>query len=157
MIKPDGVQRSLIGEIITRFEKKGLQLAGMKFLQATPEMAADHYREHEGKAFLPAVLAYLVSGPVVAMVWQGEQAVAVVRKLVGATNPLEADFSSIRGTYGLQISRNIIHAADSPANAQREIAIYFRPEELIPYERSLDQWALSVMQNRLRAVFFFTV
>lgn len=140
MIKPDGVQRSLIGEIITRFEKKGLHLAAMKFLQLTPAMAEEHYQEHAGKAFLPAVLSYITSGPVVAMVWQGEQAVATIRKLVGATNPADADISTIRGTYGLQISRNIIHAADSPANAQREIAIYFQPGELIAYEKSLDQW-----------------
>jgi len=131
MIKPDGVERGLVGEIISRFEKKGLRLLAMKQLRLSREMAEEHYQEHAGKSFLPEVLDYITSGPVVAMVWQGTQAVAVVRKLVGATNPAEAEVASIRGTYALTIGRNIIHAADSPASAQREMAIYFQPPEVL--------------------------
>lgn len=140
MIKPDGVQRNLIGEIINRFEKKGLKLVAMKMVHLTEKMAAEHYREHVGKKFYQDLISYITSGPVVAMVWEGHNAVAAARRLMGTTNPAEADPGSIRGTFGLDIGRNVIHGADSPESARREIGIYFRPEEIISYEKNLDHW-----------------
>lgn len=140
MIKPDGVQRTLIGEIITRLEKKGLKLAAMKFLRLSAEQAAEHYQEHLGKGFYQGLISFITSGPVVAMVWEGENAVVIARKLMGSTNPTEADPSSIRGMYGISVGRNIIHGADSVDNAQREIAIYFKPEEMVSYEKNLENW-----------------
>ncbi|MEL7567038.1 MAG: nucleoside-diphosphate kinase [Dehalobacterium sp.] len=140
MIKPDGVQRNLIGEIISRLEKKGLKLIAMKFLRLSEGQATEHYREHLGKGFYQGLIYFITSGPVVAMVWEGENAVAAARKLMGLTNPLEADPGSIRGMYGMSVGRNIIHGADSVDNAQREIAIYFKPDELVSYEKSLNNW-----------------
>lgn len=140
MIKPDGVQRNLIGEIICRLEKKGLKLAAMKFMRLSREQAAEHYREHQGKGFYQGLISFITSGPVVAMVWEGENAVAVARKLMGVTNPAEADPGSIRGMYGISVGRNIIHGADSVESAKREMAIYFKPEELVTYDKDLTQW-----------------
>jgi len=140
MIKPDGVQRNLIGEIICRLEKKGLKLVAMKLLRLSEGQAAEHYREHMGKEFYQRLISFITSGPVVAMVWEGENAVAVARKLMGLTNPLEADPGSVRGMYGMSVGMNIIHGADSVENAQREIAIYFKPQELVAYEKSLNDW-----------------
>ncbi|MEN3005808.1 nucleoside-diphosphate kinase [Dehalobacterium formicoaceticum] len=140
MIKPDGVQRNLTGEIINRFEKKGLKLTAMKFLRLSPEQAEAHYQEHVGKKFYDGLISFITSGPVVAMVWEGENAVSAARKLMGSTNPAEADPASIRGMYGLDLGRNIIHGADSVESAGREIAIYFQTGELISYEKNIDQW-----------------
>lgn len=144
MIKPDGVQRNLIGEIITRFEQKGLKLLGMKFLLLSREQGEAHYREHAGKEFYERLISFITSGPVVAMVWEGKNAVQAVRKIVGATNPIEADPGSLRGMYGLNVSNNIVHAADSIESAEREIAIYFQPGELLTYEKQLDRWITQV-------------
>ncbi len=131
MIKPDGVRRKLVGEIVSRFEKKGLTLVGMKLLYLTKDQAAEHYREHAGKGFYQGLVSFIISGPVVAMVWQGKNAVSMVRKLVGATNPAEADPGSIRGSYATDVERNLVHASDSVESARREIKIFFDSCELI--------------------------
>ncbi|KKM09141.1 nucleoside diphosphate kinase [Clostridiales bacterium PH28_bin88] len=140
MVKPDGVQRNLVGEIITRFERKGYRIAGLKMLRITPEMAEKHYAEHVGKSFYPGLVEYITSGPVVAMVLEGKDVVAGARKMMGATNPAEAGPGTIRGDFGLDIGRNVIHGADSVASAQREMAIYFTEAELLQYEKAVEAW-----------------
>ncbi|KGP75552.1 nucleoside diphosphate kinase [Desulfosporosinus sp. Tol-M] len=140
MLKPDAVQRGLVGEIIARFEKKGFKLAGMKFIQVDRALAEAHYAEHRGKGFFEPTVAYIMSSPVVAMVWQGKNAVALARQLMGSTKPVEASPGSIRGMYGMDVSRNIIHGSDSVTSAEREIALYFKPEELIDYPKVGDEW-----------------
>lgn len=140
MIKPDGVQRGLVGEILSRFEKKGLKIVGLKMLQIPREMAETHYGEHKGKPFFGPLVDYIISSPVVAMVLEGKDAVAVAREMMGATNPLKAAPGTIRATYGMDIGRNIIHGSDSTASAGREINIFFRPEELTNYNRAVEGW-----------------
>lgn len=140
MIKPDGVQRNLVGEIISRFERKGFKLVGMKLLAVTPELAAKHYAEHVGKPFYEGLVRYITSGPVVAMVWAGKNVVAMAREMMGATNPAAAGPGTIRGMYGVEIGRNVIHGSDSPASAEREIGIYFTPGELIDYQKIDEVW-----------------
>lgn len=140
MVKPDGVQRGLVGEIISRFEKKGLKLIGLKMMQIPREMAESHYGEHKGKAFFGPLVDYIISSPVVAMVLEGKDAVATAREMMGATNPLKASPGTIRATYGMDIGRNIIHGSDSPESAKREIEIFFRPEELVTYTRAVEAW-----------------
>ncbi|KUO73845.1 MAG: nucleoside-diphosphate kinase [Desulfosporosinus sp. BRH_c37] len=140
MLKPDAVQRGLVGEVITRFEKKGFKLVGMKLIQVDRALAEAHYAEHRGKGFFEPTVAYIMSSPVVAMVWQGKNGVALARQLMGSTKPLEASPGSIRGMYGMDVSRNIIHGSDSVASAEREIALYFKPEELIDYPKVGDEW-----------------
>ena len=140
MVKPDGVQRNLVGEIISRFESKGFKLAALKLMQLDADVAGEHYAEHVGKPFFPGLLEYITSGPVVAMVLQGKGVVDEVRKMVGKTNPREADPGTIRGDFGLEIGRNVIHAADSPASAEREIGIYFKKEEILDYRKDADRW-----------------
>ena len=140
MVKPDGVQRNLVGEIISRFESKGFKLAALKLMQLDADVAREHYAEHVGKPFFPGLLEYITSGPVVAMVLQGKGVVDEVRKMVGKTNPREADPGTIRGDFGLEIGRNVIHAADSPASAEREIGIYFKKEEILDYRKDADRW-----------------
>lgn len=140
MIKPDGVQRNLIGEIITRIEKKGYKIAAMKMIKISKETAEMHYGEHQGKPFFNGLVNFITSGPVVAMVVEGEDAVAGMRKMMGATNPLNADFGTIRGDFGIDVGRNIIHGSDSLENAKREIAIFFKPEEICSYKKTLDNW-----------------
>lgn len=131
-IKPDGVKRNLIGKIITRFEEKGYKLIGLKLLQATEEMAAQHYAEHYGKPFYPRLVNYITSGPIVAMVVEGPNVIAESRKLMGKTRPEEAEVGTIRFDYAISQEFNIIHGSDSPESAEREIAIYFKEEELCP-------------------------
>lgn len=140
MVKPDGVQRQLVGEIITRFEKKGLKITGLKLMQIPRSLAGEHYGEHKGKPFFAPLVDYITSGPVVAMVLEGKDAVSTAREMMGATNPLKAAPGTIRGTYGMDIGRNVIHGSDSPASAEREINLFFRPEELVSCDRSLDRW-----------------
>ena len=140
MIKPDGVQRGLIGEIISRFEKKGLKIVGLKMLKISREMAERHYAEHRGKPFFGPLVDYITSGPVVAMVVEGKDAISTAREMMGATNPLKAAPGTIRATYGMDVGRNIIHGSDSKASADREISIFFRPEELVVYGRDVDRW-----------------
>lgn len=132
LLKPDAVQRRLIGEIIGRLEKKGLRLAGMKFLQASPELAASHYAVHKGKPFYDSLLQFLTSGPTVAMVWEGREAVAVCRVLMGLTDGAKAPPGTIRGDLAISVQNNLVHGSDSPENAAAEIALWFEPGELVP-------------------------
>ncbi|ADG81094.1 nucleoside-diphosphate kinase [Thermincola potens] len=140
MIKPDGVQRNLIGEIITRFERKGLKIVGLKMLQMDRAMAEKHYAEHTGKPFFEGLVSYITSGPVVAMVLEGKDVVATARAMNGATNPANAGPGTIRGDYAIEVGRNVIHASDSIDSANREIAIYFTENELCEYKKVLDDW-----------------
>ncbi len=140
IVKPDGVQRALVGEIIKRFESRGLRIAGMKFMRISRDTAERHYAEHKGKPFYEGTVAYMTSAPVVVMCLEGPDAVAAVRATMGATNPLNAPAGTIRGDFGLNISRNLVHGADKPETAQRELALYFSADELISYERAGDKW-----------------
>ncbi len=143
MIKPDGVGRRLCGEIIRRYEAKGLKLAGMKLQIISAELAGKHYAEHAGKPFYPSLIEFITSGPSVQMVWEGENAVEVVRKMNGATNCQKADVGTIRGDLGLNTQNNLVHASDSPDTAAREIAVYFDPSELWSYEMPDGHWLIS--------------
>ena len=131
MIKPDAHARRLSGEILSRFERRGFTIRGMKLLRVTGGQAANHYAEHEGKPFYPDLVEFITSGPVVAMVLEGPSAVSTVRTMMGATNPLDSAPGTIRGDYALEIGENAVHGSDSPASAEREIAIYFSDAELI--------------------------
>ncbi|MCY7440393.1 nucleoside-diphosphate kinase [Bacillus altitudinis] len=136
MVKPDGVERQLIGEIVSRFEKKGLQLVGAKLMSIPKEVAETHYGEHKEKPFFGELVDFITSGPVFAMVWQGEQVVDVTRQIIGKTNPKEALPGTIRGDYGLTVGKNIIHGSDSPESAEREINLFFKQEELTNWDQS---------------------
>ena len=140
MIKPDAVQRGLCGEIVSRFEKKGLKLIAMKLMVIPEATAKKHYAEHEGKKFFPSLISYITSGPVLAMVWEGDNAVQVCRNLMGKTNPQESAPGTIRGDFGMVTGLNIIHGSDSVESAEREIKIFFKPEELVSYDRTADRW-----------------
>jgi nucleoside-diphosphate kinase len=140
MLKPDGIQRGLIGECISRFEHKGLKLVGLKFLRMSPEQAADLYGEHAGKPFYAPLVAFVTSGPVVTMVWEGERAVQMVRTVVGATDPLEAEPGSIRSTFAMDKSYNVIHAASNPESAAREMGIFFDDSELVTWDSCAVGW-----------------
>lgn len=140
MIKPDAVQRNLIGEIISRIENKGLKLVGGKLMQVPQELAEKHYSEHEGKPFYNNLISFITSAPVFAMVVEGEDAVAVSRHIIGSTNPSDAIPGSIRGDLGLTVGRNIIHGSDSVESAQREISLWFNDEEVNTYESPRDAW-----------------
>ncbi len=140
MVKPDGVGRRLIGECVRRFEARGLKLVGLKIQILTEEKAGEHYAEHRKRPFFPHLVEFITSGPTVQMVWEGNDAVAQVRKMNGATNSLEADVGTIRGDLGLSLQRNVIHASDSPETAEREIALYFDKGELLDYTMPDEQW-----------------
>jgi len=140
MVKPDGVQRGLIGEIVSRFERKGLKLIGAKLLQLPREMAERHYAEHKGKDFYDDLLAFITSSPVFAMVWEGDNAVAQARALIGKTNSLEAAPGTIRSDFALHTRFNLVHGADSVASAEREIANFFKEEELVTYDKTIQVW-----------------
>ncbi|MET1123874.1 MAG: nucleoside-diphosphate kinase [Archaeoglobaceae archaeon] len=140
MLKPDAVQRGLIGEIIRRIERKGLKIVAMKMLRVDRALAERHYAEHRGKPFFEGLVDYITSSPVVAMVVEGKEAVKVVRTLVGATNPREAAPGTIRGDYGIDVGRNVIHASDSPESAEREINLFFKPDEILEYRRIDEDW-----------------
>ena len=140
IVKPDGVQRGLVGEILARLERRGLKLVGMKMVWIDRELAERHYAVHKGKPFYEGLIAYITSSPVVLAVFEGKNAVALVRQTVGATNPAEAAPGTIRGDFGVEIGRNLIHASDSPENGEREVALFFRAEELFTYERDVDRW-----------------
>ncbi|MBF1999117.1 MAG: nucleoside-diphosphate kinase [Synechococcales cyanobacterium M58_A2018_015] len=139
-IKPDGVQRGIIGEIIRRFEAKGFTLVGLKFMQVSRELAEQHYDMHKDKPFFASLVNFITSGPVVAMVWEGDGVVASARKLIGATNPLSAEPGTIRGDFGVSIGRNLIHGSDAVETAQREIALWFKDEELANWQPTLTPW-----------------
>ncbi len=140
LVKPDGVQRGLIGEIISRLERRGLRLVAAKFMQVSRELAETHYAIHKGKPFYNGLIAYITSAPVMAMVWEGPNAVAAVRQTMGATRPTEAAPGTVRHDFGLEVGRNLTHASDSPENGEKEVALWFREEELVSWERALDPW-----------------
>ncbi|PAN21284.1 hypothetical protein PAHAL_3G455200 [Panicum hallii] len=140
MIKPDGVQRGLVGEIISRFEKKGFLLKGLKLFQCSKDLAQEHYKDLKDKPFFPKLTDYITSGPVVCMAWEGDGVVASARKLIGATNPLQAEPGTIRGDLAVQTGRNVVHGSDSPDNGKREIALWFKEGELCQWESVQTPW-----------------
>jgi len=140
MIKPDGLQRGLTGEIMKRLEQKGFTLVAMKMMEVSRELAEKHYEVHRDKSFFNNLVEFITSAPVIAMVWEGEGVVTAARKLIGATDPLNADPGTIRGDYGISIGRNLIHASDAVETAQREIALWFEQSELISWETALQNW-----------------
>ena len=133
LLKPDCVQRRLVGAIIQRLEQKGLRLAAMKLVQASNELAEKHYAVHKGKPFYQSLVQFVTSGPTVAMVWEGREAVAVVRALMGPTDGTKAPPATLRGDFALSVQNNLVHGSDSPENAASEIAIWFKPEEMVNY------------------------
>jgi len=140
MVKPDGVERGLIGEVIARFERKGFKLIGCKLMRLSREQAERHYAEHVGKPFFERLVQFITSGPVVGMVWEGDEVIAISRMMIGKTNTLEALPGTIRGDYAVHTNLNIIHGSDSPESAEREINHFFKPEELLSYEKALARW-----------------
>lgn len=140
LLKPDAVARRLMGEILSRFEAKGLKIVGMKMLKVTPELSKKHYAEHVHKPFYPLLEEFILSGPVVAIAVEGPQAISVVRSMLGSTNGRESALGTIRGDFGLSRQMNLVHGSDGPEAAARELAIYFQPHELLSYETSLDPW-----------------
>jgi len=141
MVKPDGVQRGLVGEIVSRFESRGLKLVAGKFMQIDDELAREHYAEHVDKPFFDDLSEFITSGPVFAMVWEGQDAVAQVRTMMGETDPAESEPGTIRGDFGLDLGRNVIHGSDTePGSAEREIGLFFDDEELLDYERIDESW-----------------
>jgi len=140
IIKPDAVQRGLIGPIITRLEQRGLKIIGLKLIQMDEALARRHYAVHEGKPFFPGLIQYITSAPVVVMVVEGRNAIEIVRRTMGATNPADAAPGTIRADFGLEIGRNLVHGSDGPETAAFEVALFFDEEELIPWERDTDRW-----------------
>jgi len=142
MVKPDGVQRGLTGEIVGRFEDRGLKLVAAKFTQLDRELAEEHYGEHEGKPFFDDLVGFITSGPVLAMVWEGQDAVRQVRNMMGATDPADAAPGTVRGDFGLDLGRNVIHGSDHEDEGSwtREIDLFFDEEELVDYERIDETW-----------------
>ncbi len=140
IVKPEGVQRGLIGTVLARFEAKGLKVVGLKLLQIPREQAERHYAEHKGKPFYEGLVAHITSSPVVVGVLEGPDAISVTRTLMGATNPKAAAPGTLRGDYGLDIGLNIVHGSDGPESAPREIGIFFSPEELVSYQRASERW-----------------
>lgn len=141
LVKPDGVKRALVGEVISRLERKGLCLVGMKLMKVSRELAERHYDVHRGKPFFPGLIEFITSGPVVAMAWEGPQAVEVVRSLMGATDCRRAAPGTIRGDLGLDVGHNLVHGSDSLETAARELSLFFRPEEIVSWERADQAWA----------------
>lgn len=140
IVKPDGVQRGLVGKLLARFEARGLKIVALKLTQVSRALAEKHYAAHQGKFFYEGLVGYISSSPVVVMVLEGHEAISVVRAMVGATRPWEAAAGTIRGDYALMGLRNLIHASDAPETAAKEIALWFTPEELVTYTRELDRW-----------------
>jgi len=142
IIKPDGVQRQLIGPIITRLERRGLKIVAMKLIQVSDDLARKHYAVHEGKPFYEPLIQYITSAPVVVLAVEGPKAIEVTRNTMGATNPVSATPGTIRADYGLEIGRNLVHGSDGPETAAAEIALWFDPSELLTYQRDVDRWIL---------------
>ena len=141
MVKPDGVQRGLVGEIVSRFEERGLKLVAGKFVRIDRDLAEEHYGEHEDEPFFEDLVGFITSGPVMAMVWEGQDAVAQVRAMMGETDPADSAPGTIRGDLGLDLGRNVIHGSDTePGSAEREIELFFDDEELVEYERIDEPW-----------------
>ena len=140
MVKPDGVQRGLVGEVVARFERRGFKIVAMKMLHISRELAGRHYGEHKGKPFYEPLVEFITSGPVVAMVLEGENAVQAVREMMGKTDPQKSAPGTIRADFGMSMSRNVIHGSDSDASAEREIGLFFEPKELVSYKRIDEAW-----------------
>ena len=140
LVKPDGVQRRLVGEVIARFERRGLHLVALKLLRIDPDLAQRHYAEHQGKPFFAGLVDFITSAPVVAMVWEGDDAVAQVRSMMGATNPSAAAPGSIRGDLAVTIGNNVVHGSDSPGRGAEEVALFFQPAELIDWSGADASW-----------------
>jgi nucleoside-diphosphate kinase len=140
MIKPDGVQRNLVGEIIKRFETKGFTLVGLKLMQVSRELAEKHYSVHKERPFFSGLVEFIISSPVVAMVWEGEGVIASAREIIGKTNPLQASPGTIRGDYGVSVGRNLIHGSDAPETATTEISLWFTKDELCSWQPTLTSW-----------------
>lgn len=140
MVKPDGVQRNVIGEVVKRFEAKGFKLVAAKLMQISNELAEKHYGEHKDKPFFGELVDFITSGPVFAMVWEGENVIKTARNMMGATNPAEAAPGTIRGDFGLTVGKNVIHGSDSPESAEREINLFFNEDELISYTKQDSEW-----------------
>src|SRR3990172_112710 len=140
LVKPDGMQRGVAGEIISRLERRGLRIAGLRMFQMEDAVARRHYAEHEGKPFFSGLISYITSGPIIAAVLEGTDAVEAVRKTMGATNPAKSEPGTIRGDLGLEMGRNLIHGSDSLDSARREIALFFTDDQLHSYERDVDRW-----------------
>jgi len=140
LIKPDAVQRALAGQIISRLERKGLKIVAMKMLRMDKDLANRHYAVHKGKPFFDDLVGFITSGPLVAIVFQGENAVQVIRQMMGETDPVKATAGTIRGDFGIDIGHNLVHGSDSPENASKEIDLFFSPREILDYRRELDTW-----------------
>ena len=140
LVKPDGVQRGLVGEVISRLERRGLKLVAMKLMLADHALARRHYAEHVDKPFFPGVVDFITSSPLVAMVWQADNAVEIVRGTMGEADPINSIPGTIRGDLGVNIGRNLVHGSDSVESAQREIALFFKQEEIVHYTRDTDPW-----------------
>ena len=140
LVKPDGVQRALVGEVISRLERRGLRLVAAKFMQVSRELAETHYAIHKGKPFYDGLIAYIISAPVMAMVWEGPNAVAAIRQTMGSTRPTEAAPGSLRHDFALEVGRNLTHASDTFENGEKEVALWFKPEELVDWKREVDRW-----------------
>jgi len=143
LVKPDGVQRQLVGRVLTRFEERGLKLVGLKLVHVDRALAEQHYAVHREKPFFAGLVDFITSAPLVAAALEGPNAIAIVRAMNGATRPHEAAPGSIRGDFAVETAQNLVHASDSPENAAAELALWFRPEELLTYEREVDRWVLA--------------
>jgi len=144
LAKPDALQRALVGEIVSRFERRGLRIVGMKLMRVSTALAQEHYKEHAGKPFFKGLVDYITTCPIVAMVVEGPGAIEIARASIGATNPAQAAPGSIRGDLGVSIGRNLVHGSDSVESAQREVALFFKPDELLDYARATDPWILEL-------------
>ena len=142
LVKPDGVQRGLIGTVIGRIENKGLKIAGLKLIHVSEELAKEHYGEHVDRPFFGDLVSFITSSPIVALAIEGDNAVAVMRTLMGGTNPQEAAPGTIRGDFGMTIGMNLVHGSDSPESAERELNLFFQKEEVLDYKREIDSWII---------------
>jgi nucleoside-diphosphate kinase len=140
LIKPDAIQRGLAGEIISRLEKKGLKIVAMKMLQIDKNLAQRHYAIHKGKAFFDDLVDFITSSPIIAIIFQGKDAVEIIRRMMGETDPAKAPGGTIRGDFGIDIGHNLVHGSDSLENASKEIDLFFSPEEIFDYKREIDTW-----------------
>lgn len=140
MVKPDGVQRNLVGEVIRRFERKGFKLCAAKLMQISDELAKQHYAEHKDRPFFGELVGFITSGPVFAMVYEGENVIKTAREMMGKTNPAEAAPGTIRGDFGVTVSKNVIHGSDSPESAEREINLFFTQDDILSYEKQDQDW-----------------
>lgn len=140
LVKPDGVQRGLVGEVIARLERRGLRLVAARFMVVSQELAETHYGIHKGKPFYDGLITYITSAPVMAMVWEGPNAVAAIRQTMGATRPTEAAPGSLRHDFALEVGRNLTHASDTVDNGVKEVALWFKAEELVEWSRAVDTW-----------------